>query len=1318
MAAIIRASRAQGCLLSRRCRRPPHLFANPGFRPPPRHLQHQHAAITISPSQPSGIGACVLASRLPLLQTLPQRVFSSQSTAAADDGAAPTLEETYSRKTPLEHILLRPSMYIGPTERLPPVSSWVLQKDAAGGDPSSPDWKMQREELASVPALLKVFDEILVNASDNRLRHPGSCNRIDVVIERGDASSRPFISVRNNGKSIPVQIHRKEKMYIPELLFGHLLTGSNFNDDQKRLTGGRHGYGAKLTNVFSKEFVVEVRDDHSTKGKSKTYKQVWEDNMHTCHEASTATTKKNGKDGDYTQISFVPDLARLTGDPNATILPEEEYKMMRRRVVDIAGCSGGKLAVTLNGEEISLSGFEDYVNLYRQAPRGTTLPPMVYHKLNSRWEVSVGLSKSTALESISFVNGMSTSRGGTHVDVLARQISQYIADHINTKMAKQLDPLQNGPPINVTARMVRRHLMLCVNSLIENPSFDSQMKECLTSNPENFGSHYELPKSFLRKLVKPAVMPDESDSDEDSDKEASQIELGGPGIVEEVLRMAVGVQQFNLAKLLKGVGASGKQTKRQVLSIPKLEDANHAGGKKSADCTLILTEGDSAKALAVAGLEVVSRDKYGVFPLRGKFLNVRNVSVNQLAKNAELKAICSILGLQFEKTYETRAERNELRYGHVMLMTDQDADGSHIKGLIMNLFRHFWPALLKPPKGLQLGEKNEDQPFMSMFVTPLLKATKKGKKKESLSFFSMAEYNAWRESLEDDAIRKWNVKYYKGLGTSTPAEAKEYFLAFVQHYRPFRWKSERKDGGRIDMAFEKDRADDRKDWILTKYDEKATVSVDEGDGNSVTYGDFVDNELIHFSNANNIRSLPNVIDGLKPSQRKVLYACFKRNLKDEIKVAQLAGYVAEHTAYHHGEASLHAAIVGMAQDFVGSNNINLLTPSGQFGTRLMGGSDAASPRYIFTHLSPIARLLFPEADDMLLDSKEEDGQLIEPEYFCPVIPLLLVNGCQGIGTGWSTFIPQHNPRHVLKYIRAKLDEKKRLPAIKPWVRGFEGSLTVDTTRGAYATEGILETTSKSSLAITELPIGVWTNDYKETLVKMLKKAEIKGFSENHTTTSVSFDVQMNMSRLQRLLKGDLHKTFKLRNALSTRNMHAFTTDTKIALYKSPHEIADAFFPVRLDLYADRKSVLESNMEHSATLMRNKARFIEAVAADEIDLLHGRKSKEATNALLEEMEFAKSSELDAIKLNNTVTKRRLEASTSAVIDGSTADETDAKESAKEYDYLLNMPLSSLTSEKIEGLNEEASKTDAKLDKIKNTTPADLWREDLDKLEPHL
>lgn len=167
--------------------------------------------------------------------------------------------------------------------------------------------------------------------------------------------------------------------------------------------------------------------------------------------------------------------------------------------------------------------------------------------------------------------------------------------------------------------------------------------------------------------------------------------------------------------------------------------------------------------------------------------------------------------------------------------------------------------------------------------------TKKGKKNESFAFYSMAEYNTWRSELEPADLKAWTVKYYKGLGTSTPAEAKEYFAAFVNNLRPFLWKSDA-DGECLDMVFDKKRAADRRDWILDEYDVESTIVVDPAEGNVVSYEDFVNKEMIHFSNADNIRSIPSVVDGLKPSQRKVLYACFKRKLKSEIKVAQLTGY--------------------------------------------------------------------------------------------------------------------------------------------------------------------------------------------------------------------------------------------------------------------------------------------------------------------------------------------------------------------------------------------------------------------------------------------
>jgi DNA topoisomerase-2 len=511
--------------------------------------------------------------------------------------------------------------------------------------------RMVRKEYGIVPALVKIFDEILVNASDNRLRHPKSCTRIDVLIDPGEQNVRePLIRVINDGKCIPVSMHQHERMYVPQMVFGVLLTGSNFDDSEKRITGGRHGYGAKLTNIFSKSFTIDIMD---SKRKLR-YTQSWNNNMRQVSEPIVQKIENitNSTTTDSVAVTFVPDLPRLTGDPNATCISEGEFGIMCRRVLDVAGCSAGKLHVTLNGVDVSLDSFDEYIQLYRNNhpyfdERSDTTAvqssnPVLFKKLHSRLTLGVGVSKSGSFESVSFVNGISTHRGGTHVNVLVQQVVKKIAEKV-AKMDAELGKI-------LSSSFIRRYLFVCVDAHIENPAFDSQMKEFLTSSPDKFGCSYTLDKGFLDKLVKEQVK-------------------GGVGIIEEVIRFAKGRQQ---AGLLKEVGG-GKQSKRQLLAIPKLEDAHQAGSESSSHlCTLILTEGDSAKALAVAGLEVVGRKHFGVFPLRGKFMNVRDAPVSKLAANKEVKALCAILGLEFEKQYITLQDRKKLRYGRVLLMTDQD----------------------------------------------------------------------------------------------------------------------------------------------------------------------------------------------------------------------------------------------------------------------------------------------------------------------------------------------------------------------------------------------------------------------------------------------------------------------------------------------------------------------------------------------------------------------------------------------------------------------------------------------------------------------
>lgn len=313
------------------------------------------------------------------------------------------------------------------------------------------------------------------------------------------------------------------------------------------------------------------------------------------------------------------------------------------------------------------------------------------------------------------------------------------------------------------------------------------------------------------------------------------------------------------------------------------------------------------------------------------------------------------------------------------------------------------------------------------------------------------------------------------------------------------------DRALIDMAFNKKKADDRKDW-LRKVKPGTHMDHDEAE---IPISDFINKELVLFSVADNIRSIPSVVDGFKPGHRKIIYACFKRNLKGEIKVAQLAGYVAEHSAYHHGEASLGSTIVGLAQNFVGSNNIQLLEPIGQFGTRLQGGKDAASARYIFTSLTPITRTIFHSADDALLSYLDDDGQKIEPEWYIPILPMVLVNGSEGIGTGWSSSIPNYNPRDIVANIR-HLMSGEPMERMHPWYRGFKGFIELEATE-RYRVSGIIRKLSDTTVEITELPVKVWTQSYKEQLETWMAGSEkspawIKDYKEYHTGEVSLLDV--------------------------------------------------------------------------------------------------------------------------------------------------------------------------------------------------------------------
>lgn len=594
----------------------------------------------------------------------------------------PTIEKMYQKKSQLEHILLRPDTYIGSVEKVKE-NMWVYDLETE---------QIVQKEIEYVPGLYKIFDEILVNAADNKQRDK-TMNLIKVDIN----AETNTISVWNNGQGIPVVMHKDENMYVPTMIFGHLLTSSNYNDEEEKVTGGRNGYGAKLCNIFSTKFSVET----SAQDYKRQYKQTWANNM-------TKTTDAKIKDSsgeDFTKITFSPDLEKFKMDR----LDNDIVSLMCRRAFDIAASTRG-VKVMLNGKKVPVKNFKEYVDLYVKGKEDDNREKLkvIYESVNERWEVAITTSDK-GFQQMSFVNSIATTKGGRHVDYVTDMVVKQLIDILKKK---------NKGGVQIKPFQVKNHIWIFINCLIVNPTFDSQTKEHMTLQAKNFGSKCVLPEKFINQVTK-------------------------SGIVETVLNWAKFKAQNELIK------HSGGKKQLKIKGIPKLEDANEAGTKNALKCTLILTEGDSAKSLAVSGLGVIGRDLYGVFPLRGKLLNVREATHKQILENQEINNLIKILGLQYKKKYNSVDDMKGLRYGKIMIMTDQDQDGSHIKGLLINFIHFNWPELL---------QRN----FLEEFITPIVKARKK---KEELSFYSLPEFEEWKTNTPNN--HTYEIKYYKGKALET-----------------------------------------------------------------------------------------------------------------------------------------------------------------------------------------------------------------------------------------------------------------------------------------------------------------------------------------------------------------------------------------------------------------------------------------------------------------------------------------------------------------------------------------------------------------------
>lgn len=1121
-----------------------------------------------------------------------------------------SVDTKYRKYSQIEHILKKPEMYVG-SVNLTEGPMWILDQN-----------RIIEKIIDFVPGLYKIFDEIIVNAHDQFIEDP-SLTTIKVNIDKNQ------ISVFNDGRGIDVVIHPKEQIYVPELIFGELLTSSHFNENEIRVTGGTFGIGSKATNIFSKSFSVEIGDPKN----GLSFKQIFSDNL---SKRTKPVIKPYTKTNGYVRITFTPDFEYF----KIKEFSDDMIRLMERRVYDIAMLCGKKVKVYLNDTLIPINSMTQYIEMITD--QQIIIDKCTNQEAMNRW--TLGFTRSSdGFKCISFVNGVNTWNGGTHVN------------NIMTKVLKGMRQIVEKKYKDLTIRdQVLKDQMLCIiSATIENPSFNSQSKDELVSPADKFGSMCQIDQKTIKKLYDL---------------------LGIDALVEKM--------ESNLIQK--------QPVTHKIKNIPKLYDAYWAGTKKSSQCTLILTEGDSAKTMAISGLSALNdpkknikgNDFYGVFPLKGKLLNVREATKKKIAENEEFVNLKKIIGLEMGKEYDEN-NIHDLRYGKgIILFMDADVDGDHIKGLFLNMLDFFWPSLLKIPD------------FLKIFITPVIKTFQNNQVNE---FFSITAYNEWKQKNQSS---NYTIKYYKGLGTSNTMEAKAYFTDLGKYLIDVRWDKDSAES--IDLAFSKDKADDRKKW-LKNYD---PLIVPDFNIKYITHSDFINKELIHFSNYDNERSIPSLIDGLKPSQRKILFCAFKKNLTTDIKVAQFIGYVSEHASYHHGEASLAKAIIAMAQNFVGSNNINLLVPSGQYGSRLQNGQDAASPRYIFTRLEEVTRLIFDPRDDILLNYQMDENLSIEPEYYVPIIPMVLVNGPSGIGTGFSTFLTNFNPLDLIEILLERLDKSLNVKLSKskhiyPWYADYTGKIN-KITNDQYEALGRYEFDQESQvLRILEIPVGRSTESYKAFLEEDMRDY-ISKIKNNSDDTTVDFVIKLK----QPVAEPEIIKKFQLSLRLNLGNIYLHDKDGKLKKYKGVHEIIDEFFDVRMRYYVLRKQSILKILREEIDYLEKKLKFILFVISNK-----------------KVFEMKKSSIIDMLIKEKIIGPKDQGIETKGKKSKELKEEELNKDSNTEgqksfLEVFFRMPFQSFTKEKTEELKTMIDNKKKEYAKIEKITTEDMWKEDLNRLKQHL
>ena len=906
-----------------------------------------------------------------------------------------------------------------------------------------------------------------------------------------------------------------------------------------------------------------------------------------------------------------------------------------------------------------------------------------------RWKIAFGVSNDK-FRQISYVNNVATYDGGEHVKYILDQIWKYTVE-------------QDAEIKNVARSTFKQKIVIIVYSIIDDPSFKSQSKEELSTKPKDFGTTCQISLATLNLFI----------------------------------------TETDIIELLKPKQAKpnpNKTKKGKITNVEKLVEANLAGTKEGYKCTLFLCEGLSAKGMCDAGIGILGHNYFGCYPLRGKVLNTRNVSKDKYLANREISDVKTIIGLVDDYEYKPE-DIKRLRYGRVVCVKDADSDGADIMGLIINFFDTKFPSLIRI------------QGFFCEFISPMIKVVYNPndlKKRKVVPFYNEVEYKRFMDELtpQKKAFQKFSVEFIKGLATNEAEDVKEYFNHYEDNCIEITFTEKAENW--LDMAFNNKKADMRKQWLTTITPD---THLPRTKGQPIDVIDFIRNDLVLFGYDACVRSIPSVIDGLKPSQRKILYTLFKMGKKgfNKMKVFQLGGLVANRANYHHGESSMNGTIIGMAQTFTGSgNNIPLLKPSGNFGSRTEFGEDAGAPRYISCSLDKLTRMIFPDVDDDLMKLKEEDNQLVEPFYYAPIVPTILINGAKGIGTGWSTEIPSFDPIDIIEYVEEMLKPKaiakgkskkvKAKPKIKSYYQNFTGNIKEFNDRWEYY--GRVRALNKQTYIVEELPIRYTTSKFidrlnylsalgemennggvsksksaQNKLDDLMKQAKalkiqwnpsppIESFENHCAVEKINFKITFTKPVSEKEVMAGLGLTTTIKNT----NMVAFDSEIQIKRYNTLDEIIREWFDVRYHIYELRQAKIINELEQQLKMISNKCRFIAENVDHTIDVKNV--AKKVIIGILEEKKY------DKIVSVKKVVKHEDDGEDGEDEDNDDEQQAEHVDAANGYDYLLGMKIYALTKEKFDELKRKQGEIEKKLNDYKALTVEDIWLHELEDLKNEL